>query len=494
MNIESLNRRCTILQIKPYSSEDRQSAVLIRKNGDNTIHAYHKGAPGVIIPSCSHYYEADGTVKPINENAQMLLYQILERMSKNGLRCIAFAHKKTSTQRLFPSRHLILLGLFGLKNSLRDGVEDFVKDCQRAGVNIKIITGNNIQTARVIVTKCGVVGANEQPGEVIQGVEFWNYTQEERMEKVDNICVMAGASPKHKLLMVQCLKQKGHVVAVIGCGIGDVQALREADVGLCLGTDIAKACSDIVIQDKNLASVISILSWGRGIFESVQIYTQFLLITSFVALVTDFVMAISTGEPPNIGAVALLSAGKVPYPVLQIMWVKLMIDTLAALAVIMKQPAEELMNRPPRGRNGPLMTNIMLGNIMVQALYQIAILLTIHLKGKSIFNVDPNANGTFILNTYVLCQIFTIFNVEKNVFQDIRKKKLFWGIIGIIIILQVLMVEVLDRFADTARLDWGRWGTSIALAAVSWPISWTVKCISELEAAIFSSSNWPKSE
>ncbi|CAK9165042.1 unnamed protein product [Ilex paraguariensis] len=169
-------------------------------------------------------------------------------------------------------------------------------------------------------------------------------------------------------------------------------------------------------------------------------------------------------------------------------------DTLTALAVIMKQPAEELMNRPPRGRNGPLMTNIMLGNIMVQALYQIAILLTIHLKGKSIFNVDPNANGTFILNTYVLCQIFTIFNVEKNVFQDIRKKKLFWGIIGIIIILQVLMVEVLDRFADTARLDWGRWGTSFALAAVAWPISWIVTCISELEAAIFSSSNWPKSE
>ncbi|CAK9165030.1 unnamed protein product [Ilex paraguariensis] len=499
MDIESLKRSCTILEIEPFSSENRQSGVLISKNGDNTIHVHRKGAPEVIIPLCSHYYETTGTVKVINKSARVLLDQILEGMAENGLRCIAFAHRKTSIRDYFTfsRQQLILLGLVGLKNSRRYGVTEVVEDCQRAGVNFRMITGNNILTARAIATKCGIIDANDQFGEVVEGVEFRNYTQEERMERVQNIRVMARATPLDKFLMVQCLKQKGHVVAVIGCGIGDVQALREANVGLCLGTqgaDVAKACSDIVIQDKNLASVISILRWGRGIFESVQIYTQFLLTASFVALVTDFVMAISIGEPPNIDAVALVSAGKVPYPVLQLLWAKLVMGTLAALALIMKQPTEELMQRPPQGRNEPLMTNIMLRNIKVQALYQTTILLTIHFKGKSIFNVDPNAKGTLILNTYVLCQVFTIFNFEKNIFQDIRKRKLFWGIIGIILTLQVLMVEVLKRFADTARLDWGQWGTSIAIAAISLPISWIVKCISSLEKPFFSRPNWPKSK
>ncbi|CAK9165036.1 unnamed protein product [Ilex paraguariensis] len=402
MNIDSLRRSYTILDIEPFNSENRQNRVFICKNGYNVIHVHRKGDPKMIIPLCSHYYETTGTVKVINQNERVLLDQILEDMSKIGLRCIAFAHRETPTPNSCPDQQLILLSFVGLKNSLRYGVEDVVKDCRRAGVNIRIITENNIQTARAIATKCGIVGANEKPGEVAEGVEFQNYTQEERMKKVLNISVMARASPQDKLLIVQCLKQKGHVVAVVGCGIRDVQALREADVGLCLGTqgaDIAKACSDIVIQHEDLASVINILRWGRGIFESVQIYIQLLLIASFVALVTDFVMAISTGEPSNIDAMALLSVGKVPYPTLQLMWVKLIMDTLVALAVTIKQPAEELVNRPPRGRNAPLMTNIMLGNIMVQALYQIAILLTIHFKGKSIFNVNPNAKGTMILNT-----------------------------------------------------------------------------------------------
>ncbi|KAI8566321.1 hypothetical protein RHMOL_Rhmol02G0031800 [Rhododendron molle] len=156
-------------------------------------------------------------------------------------------------------------------------------------------------------------------------------------------------------------------------------------------------------------------------------------------------------------------------------------DTLGALALATEKPTKELMEKPPVGRTKPLITNVMWRNLLSQAAYQIAVLLLLQFKGEAIFNVSLKVNDTMIFNVFVLCQVFNEFNArkleKKNVFEGIRKSKLFLVIVGVTIVLQVVMVEFLKKFADTERLNWWQWGVCVGFASVSWPIGWIVKWI-----------------
>ncbi|KAG4914774.1 hypothetical protein AAZX31_19G035000 [Glycine max] len=481
MEMENLTRSCSIIHVETFNSKKKRSGVLLRRKVDNTVNAHWKGAAEMVLKMCSRYYDASGIVKDLDNDRMLKFEHIIQGMASSSLRCIAFAHVEVAEEELVDEEGnamakvkengLTLLGLVGIKDPCRQGVKNAVEACQNAGVNIKMITGDNVFTAKAIATECGILRPNQDTdGAVIEGEEFRNYTHEERLEKVEKICVMARSSPFDKLLMVQCLKQKGHVVAVTGDGTNDAPALKEADIGLSMGiqgTEVAKESSDIVILDDNFASVVTVLRWGRCVYNNIQKFIQFQLTVNVAALAINFVAAVS--------------AGKVPLTAVQLLWVNLIMDTLGALALATEKPTMELMHKPPVGRTKPLITNVMWRNLLAQALYQIAILLTLQFKGESIFGVTSGVNDTLIFNTFVLCQVFNEFNARKmekrNVFKGIHRSKLFLGIIGITIILQVVMVEFLKKFADTERLNWGQWGICIGLAAVSWPIGWVVKLI-----------------
>ncbi|KAL5582670.1 hypothetical protein UlMin_015112 [Ulmus minor] len=446
MEMEEVVKTHTILHVEAFNSKKKRSGVLMKRKADNSIWVHWKGVAEMILAMCSSYYDASGLKEvPTNEIEE---HHTLE---EDGL---------------------ILLGLVGIKDPCRPGVKKAVQDCQYAGVSVKMITGDNIFTAKAIATECGIFRSNQDlsSGAVIEGVEFRNYTPEQRMERVDRICVMARSSPFDKLLMVQCLKQKGHVVAVTGDGTNDAPALKEADIGLSMGiqgTEVAKESSDIVILDDNFAYVATVLKWGRCVYSNIQKFIQFQLTVNVAALVINFVAAISAGEVPLIAV--------------QLLWVNLIMDTLGSLALATEKPTNELMKNPPVGRTEPLITNIMWRNLLSQAFYQIAVLLTLQFKGKSIFNVNDQVKNTMIFNTFVICQVFNEFKArkleKKNVFQGLHKNKLFMGIIAITIVLQVLMVEFLNKFADTERLDWGQWGICVGFASLSWPIGCLVKFI-----------------
>ena len=167
----------------------------------------------------------------------------------------------------------------------------------------------------------------------------------------------------------------------------------------------------------------------------------------------------------------VIYVSKGPLTGVQLLWVNLITHTLGALAQATEQPTKELMKKPPVGRIEPLFTNIMWRNLLAQALYQIIVLLTLQFKGESIFGVTKKVNDTLIFNTFVLCQVFNEFNArkleKKNVFKGIHRNKLFLGIIAITIVLQVVMVEVLKKFAGTERLNWGQWVECIGFGIVS---------------------------
>ncbi|WJZ87183.1 hypothetical protein VitviT2T_006584 [Vitis vinifera] len=493
MDMERLKQNYTILHVEAFNSEKKRSGILMRKKADNKIHVHWKGAAEMILAMCSSYYDASGSMKELDDGERMTFEQIIQGMAASSLRCIAFAHEQIpeEEQEIREGRQklkedsLTLIGLVGIKDPCRPGVRKAVEDCQYAGVNVKMITGDNVFTARAIATECGILRPDQDMNSeaVVEGEIFRKYTSEERMEKVDKICVMARSSPFDKLLMVQCLKQKGHVVAVTGDGTNDAPALKEADIGLSMGiqgTEVAKEGSDIIILDDNFASVATVLRWGRCVYDNIQKFIQFQLTVNVAALVINFVAAVSAGE--------------VPLTAVQLLWVNLIMDTLGALALATEQPTKELMEKPPMGRKEPLISNVMWRNLLAQALYQIAILLTLQFKGRSIFGVSEKVKDTLIFNTFVLCQVFNEFNArkleKKNVFKGLHKNKLFLGIIGITIILQVVMVEFLKKFADTERLDWGQWGACIGIAAASWPIGWVVKCIPVSDKPFLSYLKW----
>ncbi|KAL3505999.1 hypothetical protein ACH5RR_031381 [Cinchona calisaya] len=494
MDMERVKQNHSILHVEAFNSEKKRSGVLMKKNADNSIHVHWKGAAEMILAMCSHYYDLEGEVIVLDHSDRRRFDEIIQGMAASSLRCIAFAHDQISEtnndngeiQETLQEKNLILLGIVGLKDPCRPGVKKAVEDCQYAGVRIRMITGDNVFTARAIATECGILRPNHDEandGLVVEGVEFRNYTDEERMEKVDKIVVMARSSPFDKHLMVKCLKERGHVVAVTGDGTNDAPALKEADIGLSMGiqgTEVAKESSDIVILDDNFASVATVLSWGRCVYNNIQKFIQFQLTVNVAALVINFVAAISAGE--------------VPLTAVQLLWVNLIMDTLGALALATERPTKDLMDKPPVGRTEPLITNIMWRNLLSQALYQISVLLTLQFRGESIFNVSEKVNDTLIFNTFVLCQVFNEFNARKlerkNVFEGIQRNKLFLGIIGMTVILQVVMVEFLKRFANTERLNWGQWGACIGIAAASWPIGWIVKCIPVPNKPVFTYLKW----
>ncbi|XP_016478874.2 putative calcium-transporting ATPase 13, plasma membrane-type [Nicotiana tabacum] len=494
MDVEQLKNNRTVVYGESFSSE-YQGRVLIRRNADSRVHMHHKGTPEAILSMCSRYYKETGDIKDINDDARATLQQTVTTMKRDGLHCVAFAYRSVPEEHPIDCEgHFhpkikeddsILLAFVGLKAPCREQARKAVMNCQNAGVNIKIITKDDIHTARASAVDCGILEPNHgiSTGEVIEGTEFQEYAEDERLERVENICVIARASTLDKLLIVRCLQKNGHAVAVTGESVGDAEALREANVGISLGnqgTDTARDSSDIVIIDDNFASVARVLSWGRTTYNNVQVFTQFQLTATIAALVIDIVTAISASEPVAINIVTVISAGKVPYAMLQVLWVKLMVGTLAALALTIDEPGTKLMQQPPTYQNEPFITNIMWKNILGQALYQISVLLTIQFTGESTYQLSDKEKDTMIFNIFVLCQLFNIFNMRKyegDLLGELRTKRLFWGIVGMIVLIQVAMVEMLKKFACTERLNWQQWKVCIGIAALSWPVSWLIKCL-----------------
>lgn len=491
MDMETVKQSCSILQVESFNSTKKRSGVLMKSNSNGMFHVHWKGAAEIVLAMCSSYYTIAGMRTAMDEDSRKRIKLAIESMAASSLRCIAFAHGQVSEEELeyteqdkahlkLKEQGLTLLGIIGLKDPCRPEVKNAVDVCKRARVQIKMITGDNIFTAKAIATECGILGFEQHEGEVVEGVEFRNYTHDERMQKVDKIRVMARSSPLDKLLMVQCLKQKGHVVAVTGDGTNDAPALKEADVGLSMGiqgTEVAKESSDIVILDDNFNTVVTVLRWGRCVFNNIQKFIQFQLTVNVAALVINFIAAVSAGE--------------VPLTAVQLLWVNLIMDTLGALALATERPTKELLDEPPVGRTAPLITNIMWRNLLSQALYQIAVLLTLQFKGESIFHVTKEVKDTLIFNAFVLCQVFNEFNsrrMEKmNIFEGLYRNPLFIGIIGFTIVLQAVMVEFLKKFADTQRLNWQQWVACIIIGAMSWPIGLLVKLIPVPEEPFFAS-------
>lgn len=471
MDADALKRSCKVLHVEAFNSDKKRSGVMIRDKATGTVTAHWKGAAEMVLASCSVYVGPDGAARELDAGKRRKMGEIISEMAAASLRCIAFAYKHVDGEHpKIDDQGLTLLGFVGLKDPCRPEVRTAIEACTKAGVAVKMVTGDNVLTARAIAKECGIISSTDRDGIVIEGQEFRAMSAQEQLEIVDRIRVMARSLPMDKLVLVQRLKQKGHVVAVTGDGTNDAPALKEADVGLSMGiqgTEVAKESSDIVIMNDNFDTVVTATRWGRCVFNNIQKFIQFQLTVNVAALIINFVSAVTSG--------------KMPLSTVQLLWVNLIMDTMGALALATDTPTKALMRRPPIGRTAPLISNAMWRNLAAQAAFQVAVLLALQYRGREILGVGDKANGTMIFNAFVLCQVFNEFNAReierRNVFAGVLHNKMFLGIVAVTIAMQVLMVELLTRFAGTQRLSLGQWGVCVAIAAVSWPIGWAVKFI-----------------
>ncbi|KAL0726682.1 hypothetical protein Bca4012_022775 [Brassica carinata] len=486
MNFDALRSESSAVQFFPFNSEQKRGGVAV-KSPDSSVHVHWKGAAEIVLGSCTHYMDENESLvdmsgekvgnsvslcrdivctKGLPYHCMAGLKNDINDMAARSLRCVAIAFRALEADNIptdeeqlsrwvLPDDDLILLAIVGIKDPCRPGVKNSVLLCQQAGVKVRMVTGDNIQTAKAIALECGILASDSDASEpnMIEGKVFRSYSEEERDRISEEISVMGRSSPNDKLLLVQSLKRRGHVVAVTGDGTNDAPALHEADIGLSMGiqgTEVAKVKSDIIILDDNFESVVKV-----GILR-------------------------------NQGIQTLSELGFLFTPFLQLLWVNLIMDTLGALALATEPPTDHLMDRAPVGRREPLITNIMWRNLLVQAMYQVTILLVLNFRGISILHLKSNPNpervkNTVIFNAFVICQIFNEFNARKpdeiNIFQGVLRNHLFVGIICVTVVLQVVIVEFLGTFASTIKLDWEMWLISIGIGSISWPLAVIGKCI-----------------
>ncbi|KAK4838265.1 hypothetical protein QYF36_012378 [Acer negundo] len=488
MKFNIVKSETAVLHVFPFNSEKKRGGVALKRM-DSEVHIHWKGAAEIVLASCTKYLDSNGHLQSI-DGEEDLFKGAIDEMAARSLRCVAIAYRsyemdkvpsdeESLGQWVLPEDDLVLLAIVGIKDPCRPGVRDAVKICQDAGVKVRMVTGDNLQTAKAIALECGILDsiANDIEYNIIEGKVFRALSEKEREQAAAEITVMGRSSPNDKLLLVQALRKRGDVVAVTGDGTNDAPALHEADIGLAMGiqgTEVAKESSDIIILDDNFASVVKVVRWGRSVFANIQKFIQFQLTVNVAALVINVVAAISSGD--------------VPLNAVQLLWVNLIMDTLGALALATEPPTDHLMHRTPVGRREPLITNIMWRNLLVQAAYQVTVLLVLNFLGIDILHLKDDTRehaisvkNTMIFNTFVLCQVFNEFNARKpdefNVFRGVTKNYLFIGIIVITVVLQILIIEFLGKFTKTVQLDWQLWLASVLIGIVSWPLAVVGKMI-----------------
>uniref|UniRef100_A0A0D6QRY0 Calcium-transporting ATPase n=1 Tax=Araucaria cunninghamii TaxID=56994 RepID=A0A0D6QRY0_ARACU len=468
-------REYKIIELEPFNSAKKIMTVVVELP-DGKRRAYCKGASEIVLKMCNSVIHANGSVCALDEVAASYVTNIINGLSSEALRTLCFAfinlEDDFAPDKEIPRNGYTCVSIVGIKDPVRPGVKEAVQVCKSAGITVRMVTGDNINTAKAIATECGIL---TDDGMAIEGPDFRQRSLEERTMLIPKIQVMARSSPMDKHALVKHLRTDlGEVVAVTGDGTNDAPALHEADVGLAMGiagTEVAKESADVVILDDNFATIVNVAKWGRSVYVNIQKFVQFQLTVNVVALILNFVSACLTGSAP-------LTA-------VQLLWVNLIMDTLGALALATEPPNDELMKRAPVGRTGSFISRAMWRNIIGQSIYQLIVMAVLEALGTRLLQLNGSDSktvlNTVIFNSFVFCQVFNEINsreIEKiNVLKGTFNNRIFIGVISSTVVFQVIMVEFLCNFASTVPLNGKLWLISVLIGFFSMPIAVVIKYI-----------------
>ncbi|XP_046881005.1 plasma membrane calcium-transporting ATPase 2-like isoform X1 [Hypomesus transpacificus] len=476
-------------------NSSRKSMSTVLKNADGSFRMYSKGASEIVLRKCSRVLDTQGEARIFKpKDRDEMVSKVIEPMACDGLRTICVAYRDFPAEGGEPNwdaendilNNLTCICVVGIEDPVRPEVPAAITKCQRAGITVRMVTGDNINTARAIATKCGIL----LPGEdflCLEGKEFnqqirndQGEVEQERLDKVwPKLRVLARSSPTDKHTLVKgiidsTVLETRQVVAVTGDGTNDGPALKKADVGFAMGiagTDVAKEASDIILTDDNFTSIVKAVMWGRNVYDSISKFLQFQLTVNVVAVIVAFTGACITQDSP-------LKA-------VQMLWVNLIMDTLASLALATEPPTESLLLRRPYGRNKPLISRTMMKNILGHAIYQLTIIFTLLFAGEKIFDIDsgrntplhapPSEHYTIVFNVFVMMQLFNEINArkihgERNVFEGIYRNPIFCSVVLGTFVLQIIIVQFGGKpFSCTSlTIDQWLWCVFIGVGELLW--------------------------
>lgn len=515
-----------IIKSIPFSSERKRMSTVYHDPQNSRYILFCKGAPEFLFERCTSIVRANHKVVQLGPYEKHdLNYKVIMKFAEQSLRTLALAYREFREDPSALSdddleKNLTLMAVMGMQDPLRPEVKEAVRKCMAAGITVRMVTGDNMITACSIAKQCGILDSNfdlsevMSPGrkienykimeghtfrEMVGGIVYEKSDEESEgkqgvgkvanFEKFKEIAkelkVLARSSSRDKYMLVAGLIQMGNVVAVTGDGTNDVEALKKADIGFAMGITgkkVTKWAADIILLDDNFRSIVTACKWGRNIYDSIRKFIQFQLTVNVVALFLAF-----------IGSVVVT---KSPLNAIQMLWVNLIMDSFASLALATEMPTDELLNRPPHGRNEFIISPNMWRNIICHSFFQIIVLCVLMFYGPELFDIQSSFNMdtwnqeegvhfTIVFHCFVFMQIFNEINCRKlrktefNVFAGICSNWIFISIEVMTIIVQVLIVQYGGNYVECSTLTLQQHLICAGLGAASLVVSIVIKCIPE---------------
>ncbi len=437
-----LHTTATVLRQIPFDSDRKWSAAEIVDANGAPLSLY-KGAADRLLPSCTHYLAADGTICTLSERTE----EIHSRLEKNAMRVLVIAISDRPLEER-PSR-LILVGFAGLRDDVRPEVRRAVLAVQKAGIHVVMMTGDSKETACAIARSAGFFHtvAHESKA-ILTSQELSCLSDEQIKERLSSLLVVARALPGDKSRLIRLAQECGHVVGMTGDGVNDAPALKKADVGFAMGsgTEVAKQAGDIVILDNNFASIAKAILYGRTIFKSIRKFIIFQLTMNLCAVGISII-------GPFIGIDS-------PVTVMQMLWINIIMDTLAGLAFAGEPPLAEYMEEPPKRRDEPILNRYMLNQILCTGGFTIALCVGfLRLDfSKILFRYDtqPIYWMTAFFALFIFCGIFNSFNARTtrlNLLSHLRKNPSFVLVMSAVTAIQIALIYYGGSLFRTAGLS-----------------------------------------
>ncbi|MBX9628021.1 MAG: calcium-translocating P-type ATPase, PMCA-type [Gemmataceae bacterium] len=469
LDYADLRRQYQVLYQIHFSSDRKRMTTVAEREGEAVVLV--KGAPEAILAQCRTYLTRDGSRRPLAEVRAEVEAQ-LRAAAGDAMRTLAFAaadlpagfprdEDAIHARRDDLEGDLAFVGWVAIRDPLRGDVAGAVDECRAAGIEVKMITGDNVETARAIGREVGLLSG---PGSLaLTSAEFNELSDDELKAKLPDLHVLARARPLDKYRMVRLLQEQGHVVAMTGDGTNDAPSLKKADVGLAMGiagTEVAKEASKIVLLDDAFSTIVRAVHWGRALYENIQRFVQFQLTINVSALTIAFL-------GPFVGL-------RPPFTVLQLLWINVIMDTFAAIALCSEPPRPGLMRAKPKRRDESILTRPMIGNILITAAFFVVVMIGLLVGmqqagwfaggGPTSHEFGPLTvrQVTIFFSVYVFFQVWNQINCRsltpaESGLRGLFGNPTFLGIASLTVVGQVLIVTLGGRVFGVEPLgvvDW----------------------------------------
>ncbi|MDU4860635.1 MAG: calcium-translocating P-type ATPase, PMCA-type [Terrisporobacter othiniensis] len=466
---------------KPFTSDTKRMSSLVA-NGDSYL-LLTKGAPEVLLDLCTFVQKGENII-PITEEIKTDILKEIEKLQVKSMRTLGFAYKQISSGAeeaevaltlenetidiSLEENNLVFSGFVGIRDPLRPDVVESVKVANHAGVAVKMLTGDNIITAKAIGEELGLLKNNMR---AVEASYIDTLSDEELREEIKTISIVARSKPDSKMRIVSALQYNNEVVAVTGDGINDAPALSKADVGIAMGisgTEVSKNAADIILTDDSFSTIVKGIKWGRGIYDNFQRFVQFQLTVNVVA----FLIAI----------ISQVLGQEMPFTTIQLLWVNIIMDGPPALALGLEPVRDFVLNRKPVNRNANIISKSMIRTIILNALFITGLLLA--QSTFNILNVTPEENETVMFSLFAFLALFNAFNCREfgsdSIIPNFTKNKLALQIISVTGIAQIFFVQIFQDFFNSVSLSFEIWIKIILVAASIVVVNEIVKLVIRL--------------